>query len=67
MTWCIRCHNCRWVCAGHPTKPWLGRLACNCGGAGAPCPSCNSRNDDASRPEVPEGYEAAVTKDDNLD
>jgi hypothetical protein len=66
MRWCARCHSCRWVCENHPTKPWLGRLACNCGGAGAPCPICNS-GDDANRPELPEGFEAAVMKDDDQD
>ncbi len=41
MKWCARCDNCRWVCENHPDQPWLGDYACECGGAGAPCPVCN--------------------------
>jgi hypothetical protein len=38
---CPRCDGCRWVCETHRDTPWEGPRACNCGGAGAPCPVCN--------------------------
>jgi len=35
--------------------PWEGSHACNCGGAGMPCPSCN-RSVDGEPPRVPNGF-----------
>ncbi len=64
MKWCARCDNCRWVCENHPTTPWLGQLACDCGGAGMPCPACN-QSDDGTLPEMPEGFNVVVSKDDD--
>ncbi|WP_027578501.1 hypothetical protein [Bradyrhizobium sp. Ai1a-2] len=63
MKWCARCGNCRWVCENHPGKPWLGDHACNCGGAGMPCPFCNHSDED-NEPELPEGFHASVRKAD---
>ena len=66
MKWCTRCDNSRWVCENHPDKPWLGEHACECGGAGAPCPVCNQSDEDTP-PELPEGFEALALYDDNRD
>ncbi len=38
---CQTCDDYRWVCENHPDNPWEGNRACECGGAGAPCPKCN--------------------------
>jgi hypothetical protein len=38
---CTLCDDCGWVCENHPDRPWQGPRACDCGGAGAPCPSYN--------------------------
>lgn len=39
------CPTCRgefWVCETHRDKPWWRDRGCDdCGGAGAPCPTCN--------------------------
>jgi hypothetical protein len=39
---CLRCEDSGWVCENHHDRPWEGRHACGCGGAGAPCPACNA-------------------------
>jgi hypothetical protein len=59
MKWCARCDNCGWVCENHPDKPWLGDRACDCGGAGAPCPICNA-TDELTAPEMPEGFQPTI-------
>jgi hypothetical protein len=41
MAFCFRCDDCGWVCENHPERPWQGPNACECGGAGMRCPSCN--------------------------
>jgi hypothetical protein len=41
-TFCLRCDSTGWVCGEHQDKPWEGRRACVCGGAGTPCPDCNT-------------------------
>jgi hypothetical protein len=51
---CALCEDCCWVCENHPHKPWEGVHACNCGGAGAPCPWCN-KPDDGEAPRMPKG------------
>jgi hypothetical protein len=40
---CGTCKGTRWVCEDHPDRPWGGGHpnACQCGGAGMPCPTCN--------------------------
>lgn len=38
---CDVCNGCFWVCENHNDRPWDGDNACNCGGAGMPCPKCN--------------------------
>lgn len=38
---CSVCGDCFWVCENHPDRPWDGEGACDCGGAGMPCPKCN--------------------------
>ena len=55
MTWCARCDNSRWVCESHPDRPFLGALACTCGGAGIPCPVCNP-SDEFTEPARPDGF-----------
>jgi hypothetical protein len=55
MTWCARCNNSRWVCESHPDRPFIGALACTCGGAGIPCPTCNPFNGFAE-PAPPDGF-----------
>lgn len=54
MRWCARCENCRWVCENHPDRPWEGERACGCGGAGMPCPVCNSS--EVTLPEMPDSF-----------
>jgi hypothetical protein len=53
---CQRCRGARWVCETHPWRPW-GEVegACECGGAGMPCPLCNA-SDDLTEPEMPPGF-----------
>jgi hypothetical protein len=48
---CTLCEHCGWVSENHAHKPWEGVHACNCGGAGAPCPWCN-KPDDGGPPDV---------------
>jgi hypothetical protein len=62
MKWCGRCDNCRWVCENHPDKPWLGGNACNCAGGGTPCPVCNRHSDENTPPELPDGFEAILLR-----
>jgi hypothetical protein len=57
MKFCARCDNCRWVCEGHPERPWEGPRACGCGAPGDPCPVCN-RADQDIEPEMPEDFVA---------
>jgi hypothetical protein len=38
---CALCEDGGWVCENHPERPWGGSHACQCGGAGMPCPECN--------------------------
>lgn len=38
---CTNCDDCFWVCENHDDRPWDGDRACECGGAGMPCPKCN--------------------------
>jgi hypothetical protein len=56
---CKVCRGCFWVCEDHADKPWGGASddadACNCGGAGMPCPACNL-SDREHKPKMPEGY-----------
>jgi hypothetical protein len=49
---CARCEDNGWVCENHPDRPWQGVNACECGGAGMPCPHCNE--DDP--PQLPNGF-----------
>ncbi|MBR0855685.1 hypothetical protein [Bradyrhizobium liaoningense] len=58
MKFCARCDNARWICENHPERPWLGERACDCGGAGVPCPICNRTDveDPDDIPEMPEGF-----------
>ncbi len=63
MRWCARCENCRWVCENHPDRPFFGERACDCGGAGDPCPICN-RVDSDTMPEMPDDFVADVTRTD---
>ena len=54
MADCSRCDDYRWVCENHPDRPWEGPRACNCGGAGAPCPACNAS--EVTMPGMPEDF-----------
>jgi hypothetical protein len=50
-TWpCTICDDTGWVCEAHPDRPtgmFSKRFdACNCGGAGMPCPTCNPSDAD---------------------
>ncbi|NOJ43032.1 hypothetical protein [Bradyrhizobium australiense] len=42
----------------HPDSPFLGDRACDCGGAGAPCPVCNQVDpaDPDDMPEMPDDF-----------
>ena len=61
-TTCANCDDLGWVCENHPDRPWEGPRACNCGGAGAPCPACNAAGD-GEVPRMPEGFRVEVDKD----
>jgi hypothetical protein len=44
---CPHCLDEGHVCENHPDRPWEGAIspadgACDCGGAGMPCPACCS-------------------------
>jgi hypothetical protein len=52
---CPVCMDTFWVCESHPAMPWDGPNACNCGGAGMPCPSCNPSDRDHP-PRLPKGF-----------
>lgn len=53
---CFRCEDRGWVCENHAERPWEGPHACECGGAGAPCPRCN-KADEGEPPRLPKGFE----------
>jgi hypothetical protein len=59
---CVLCADTGWVCENHPRLPWGGRHGCNCGGAGMPCPPCNTV-DEGAEPRLPEGFKTEVDKD----
>lgn len=63
MRYCVRCDNCRLVCESHPDRPFLGDGACDCGGAGAPCPICMRTDPEgpAELPAMPEGFTAKAS------
>jgi hypothetical protein len=65
MKFCARCDNGRWVCENHPYRPFLGDHACGCGGAGAPCPTCNRTDPDNPNdlPDLPEGFVVDVKRE----
>lgn len=46
MAYCVNCDGGYWVCENHADRPWHGTSdsedACDCGGAGSPCPVCNT-------------------------
>jgi hypothetical protein len=63
MPWCAVCDDCRWICEGHPGRPWLGDRACICGGGGMPCPICNP-SDEVTAPAMPEGFEVYAKNND---
>src|SRR5260370_17040732 len=58
---CLLCEDSSWVCENHSNRPWQGEHACQCGGAGMPCPSCNVP-DDGEAPRMPEGFKTRWTK-----
>ncbi len=63
---CPICREARWVCEDHPEKPWAGESdhsgACNCGGAGMPCPLCNWSPDRETVPEMPKDYRSFISR-----
>ena len=58
---CPFCQGLGWVCENHPTRPWEGEHACTYGGAGAPCPMCNS-SEHGETPRMPDGFKTRSTK-----
>jgi hypothetical protein len=58
---CAVCDDCGWVCEAHPDRPFQGERACTCGGAGAPCPSCNPSDAD-TEPRPPKGFKTEFDK-----
>ena len=54
---CFVCSGTRWVCETHPDRPWSGKYACGCGGAGMPCSNCRS-----VPPNLPEGFKAETQR-----
>ena len=57
---CRTCLGARWVCEDHPDRPWDIPGGCVCGGAGAPCPSCNVSDRDHP-PQLPEAGRALLS------
>ena len=53
---CTACDDTRWVCEAHDDRPWEGPRACTCGGAGMPCPVCNTKEP----PEMPAGFRVTI-------
>ncbi len=51
---CAVYEDCGWVCETLPDTPFEGEHPCTCGGAGAPCPPCNSIDDDMAL-RMPQG------------
>jgi len=60
---CSRCIGSGWVCENHDNRPWEGLYACDCGGAGMPCPDCNWPKDAGDAPRLPEGFKTDFDKD----
>jgi hypothetical protein len=61
----MRCNICKdtgWVCENHPRQPWEGPHACDCGGAGMPCATCNM-SDEGTSPRLPDGFKTDIDKD----
>ncbi len=58
MVTCERCHGSRWVCEDHPNQ--LSGHG-ECGGAGMPCPDCNTEEP----PMKPSGWRSIVSVDDD--
>ena len=59
---CLLCEDTGWVCENHPDRPRDGPRACDCGGAGAPCPVCNGPAE-GDVPRIPEGFRVEIDKD----
>ncbi|SHH20052.1 hypothetical protein SAMN05444169_6285 [Bradyrhizobium erythrophlei] len=58
---CTLCEDCGWVCESHHDRPWEGKDACTCGGAGMPCPWCNLPEKD-EEPRLPDGFKTEFDK-----
>jgi hypothetical protein len=60
MHYCGRCDNTRWICETHVGVPFLGKWACGCGAAGAPCPDCNKLDpaNPVDVPTMPRGFKS---------
>ena len=54
MADCKLCDDGRFVCENHPDRPFFGERACDCGGAGEPCPACNPS--EVTVPEMPDDF-----------
>lgn len=53
LSQCATCHGELWVCENHPAVPWnAGDPPC-CGGAGMPCPACNTPKDGSMARPMP--------------
>lgn len=63
MPTCPLCDDCGWVCENHLARPWEGEHACECGGAGMPCPYCNM-SDEVSPPRLLSDFKIDVESDD---
>jgi hypothetical protein len=61
---CKTCHDTRWVCEEHPGRPWGSGdpNACQCGGAGIPCPACNEPKP-GERPVMPTDFISHIDRD----
>jgi hypothetical protein len=58
---CSLCEDSGWVCESHPDRPWEGKHACTCSGAGAPCPRCNVPEENEA-PRLPDGFRTEFDK-----
>ncbi len=58
---CLLCECSGWVCENHPDQPREGEHGC--GGAGVPCPTCNSPAE-GERPRLPPGFKTVLDDED---
>ena len=58
---CELCDDCGWICENHPDRHAMGERACECGGAGSPCPLCN-RPGESEALRLPKGFKTMIKR-----